>query len=222
MFAPNVRGSSGFGKPFVIFDNGSLRFDGVKDSGSCVDYLVANRIADPKRVGITGGSYGGYMTMVGVTFFRSVRRRRDLFGIVNFLTFFEQTEPWMAAISTMEDGDPVTQANLLASLSPIRKLDAHYTADGPARRQRHERPSRRGRADRREPEVGAACRSIHLVSGRGSRLAEGPEPHPLRSGRRRVLRQAPGRVGAEQEAIGLGAALNDVEGRPCLDAARAH
>ena len=71
VFAPNVRGSSGFGKKFVNLDNGELRFDGIKDIKSCVDYLVTNGIADPKRIGITGGSYGGYMTMVGLTDTRS-------------------------------------------------------------------------------------------------------------------------------------------------------
>ena len=59
------RGSSGFGKKFVNLDNGALRFDGIKDIKSWVDYLVAGRIADPARIGITGGSYGGYMTMAG-------------------------------------------------------------------------------------------------------------------------------------------------------------
>ena len=63
VLAPNVRGSSGFGKKFVNLDNGELRFNGIKDIKSCVDYLVSNRLADPRRIGITGGSYGGYMTM---------------------------------------------------------------------------------------------------------------------------------------------------------------
>ena len=124
VFAPNVRGSSGFGKRFVNLDNGPLRFDGIKDLKDCVDYLVANRIADPKRVGITGGSYGGYMTMVGVTFYPDLFAAAvNLFGMVNFFTFFEQTEPWMAAISTTEYGDPKTQADLLRDLSPLGKLD---------------------------------------------------------------------------------------------------
>ena len=80
-----------------------------------MDYLVSSRIADPKRVGITGGSYGGYMTMVGVTFYPDLFAAGvNLFGMVNFFTFFEQTEPWMAAISTTEYGDPKTQADLLA------------------------------------------------------------------------------------------------------------
>jgi dipeptidyl aminopeptidase/acylaminoacyl peptidase len=47
----------------------------------------------------------------------------NLFGMVNFFTFFEHTEPWMAAISTTEYGDPKTQANLLKDLSPLGKLD---------------------------------------------------------------------------------------------------
>jgi dipeptidyl aminopeptidase/acylaminoacyl peptidase len=124
VFAPNVRGSSGFGKRFVNLDNGPLRFEGIKDLKDCVDYLVANRIADPKRVGITGGSYGGYMTMVGVTFYPDLFAAGvDLFGMVNFFTFFEKTEPWMAAISTTEYGDPKTQENLLRDLSPLGKLD---------------------------------------------------------------------------------------------------
>ena len=124
VFAPNVRGSSGFGKRFVNLDNGPLRVEGIKDLEDCVNYLVSNRIADPRRVGITGGSYGGYMTMVGVTFYPDLFAAAvNLFGMVNFFTFFEHTEPWMAAISTTEYGDPKTQADLLRNLSPLGKLD---------------------------------------------------------------------------------------------------
>jgi dipeptidyl aminopeptidase/acylaminoacyl peptidase len=47
----------------------------------------------------------------------------NLFGVVNFATFFKHSEPWMAAISTVEYGDPQTEADLLARLSPIHKLD---------------------------------------------------------------------------------------------------
>jgi dipeptidyl aminopeptidase/acylaminoacyl peptidase len=47
----------------------------------------------------------------------------DLFGMINFETFFKHTEPWMAAISTVEYGDPVTQADLLRRLSPLYKVD---------------------------------------------------------------------------------------------------
>ena len=124
VFAPNVRGSSGFGKKFVNLDNGALRFDGIRDIKSSVDYLVTGRIADPARIGITGGSYGGYMTMVGLTEYPELFAAGvNQFGMVNFFTFFKHTQPWMAAISTVEYGDPLTQQDLLEKLSPLGKLD---------------------------------------------------------------------------------------------------
>ncbi len=124
VFAPNVRGSSGFGKRFVNLDNGELRVNAVKDIKSSADFLVSEKIADPQRLGIMGGSYGGYMTMAGITEYPDLfKAGADLFGIVNFETFFAHTEPWMAAISTVEYGDPKTQAELLRRLSPIHKLD---------------------------------------------------------------------------------------------------
>jgi dipeptidyl aminopeptidase/acylaminoacyl peptidase len=124
VLAPNVRGSSGFGKRFVNLDNGELRVNAVRDIKSCADYLIDNHIADPHRLGITGGSYGGYMTMAGITEYPDLFAAGvDLFGIVNFVTFFQHTEPWMAAISTVEYGDPATQKDMLDKLSPIYKLD---------------------------------------------------------------------------------------------------
>ena len=124
VFAPNVRGSSGFGKRFVNLDNGPLRVNGVKDIKASVDALVKRNLADPKRLAIVGGSYGGYMVMAGVTEYPDLfAAGADLFGVVNFETFFKHTEPWMAAISTVEYGDPATQADMLRSLSPIHKLD---------------------------------------------------------------------------------------------------
>jgi dipeptidyl aminopeptidase/acylaminoacyl peptidase len=124
VFAPNVRGSAGFGKRFVNLDNGALRVNGVKDIKASVDALVKSGAADPKRLAIMGGSYGGYMVMAGVTEYPDLfAAGADLFGVVNFETFFKHTEPWMAAISTIEYGDPATQADMLRSLSPINKLD---------------------------------------------------------------------------------------------------
>jgi dipeptidyl aminopeptidase/acylaminoacyl peptidase len=124
VFAPNVRGSAGFGKRFVNLDNGERRFAGVRDIKASADFLVAQGIADRRRLGIAGGSYGGYMTMAGVTEFPDLFAAGvNSFGIVNFATFFEHSEPWMAAISTVEYGDPVTQKDLLERLSPIHKLD---------------------------------------------------------------------------------------------------
>jgi dipeptidyl aminopeptidase/acylaminoacyl peptidase len=124
VFAPNVRGSSGFGKTFVNLDNGKLRVNAVRDIKSTADHLIAQSISDPKRLGIMGGSYGGYMVMAGVTEWPDLfAAGANLFGVVNFETFFKHTEGWMAAISTKEYGDPATEVEMLRSLSPIHKVD---------------------------------------------------------------------------------------------------
>ena len=124
VFLPNVRGSTGFGRRFVGLDNGPLRVDGVKDIKATTDALVALGVADPRRLGIMGGSYGGYMVMAGITEYPDMfAAAANLFGVVNFETFFKHTQPWMAAISTKEYGDPATQADMLKALSPIHKLD---------------------------------------------------------------------------------------------------
>jgi len=128
VFAPNVRGSSGFGKTFVNLDNGALRFDGIRDIEATVKYVTGAGLAEAGRIGIMGGSYGGYMVMAGITEYPEMfAAGANLFGIVNFETFFANTEPWMAAISTVEYGDPATEAELLQQLSPIHRIDRIVT-----------------------------------------------------------------------------------------------
>jgi dipeptidyl aminopeptidase/acylaminoacyl peptidase len=124
VFAPNIRGSAGFGKAFMQLDNHEGRFDANRDIKAAADFLVAAGIGAKDQLGITGGSYGGYATMVGVTEFPDTfAAAANLFGMVNFETFFAQSTPWMGAISTGEYGDPKTQRQLLRDLSPIHKLD---------------------------------------------------------------------------------------------------
>ena len=75
-----------------------------------------------------GGSYGGYMVMAGITEYPNMfAAAANLFGVVNFITFFEETEPWMAAISKVEYGDPETEADMLRALSPINKVEVVKT-----------------------------------------------------------------------------------------------
>ena len=124
VFAPNIRGSSGFGKKFMSLDNHAGRFDANKDIKAAADFLVAERIGAKGKLGIVGGSYGGYVVMVAVTDYPDTfAAGANLFGMVNFETFFAQSTPWMGAISTGEYGDPKTQLQLLRDLSPIHKLD---------------------------------------------------------------------------------------------------
>ena len=123
VFAPNVRGSSGFGKRFVNLDNGALRFDAIQDIASTAQFLIDRGLAEAGRLGIMGGSYGGYMTMAGLAAYPDLFAAGvNLYGVVNFKTFFALTEPWMASISKIEYGDPDTEGDLLDALSPIHKL----------------------------------------------------------------------------------------------------
>ena len=128
VLAPNVRGSSGFGKRFVNLDNGRLRFDAIRDIDASTRFLVDGGLGHPERLGIMGGSYGGYMTMAGVAWYpQRFAAAANLFGVVNFATFFAHTEPWMAAISKVEYGDPEREAELLAELSPLGRIEAVVT-----------------------------------------------------------------------------------------------
>jgi len=124
VFAPNVRGSGGFGRAFLTADDGAARAASFEDVRTTVEALVGAGIAEPGRIGAHGWSYGGYLTLVALT------RWPDLFaagvtgaGMSDLRTFFAGTEPWMAAASVTEYGDPVADRDLLAALSPITVLD---------------------------------------------------------------------------------------------------
>jgi dipeptidyl aminopeptidase/acylaminoacyl peptidase len=124
VFAPNIRGSAGFGKAFLALDDHEKRFDANRDVYDSAQYLIKSGIGKRGKLGIFGGSYGGYVVMMAVTEYPDTfAAGADLFGIVNFETFFAQSTPWMGAISGGEYGDPKTQADLLRRLSPIHKLD---------------------------------------------------------------------------------------------------
>lgn len=124
VFAPNVRGSTGFGRSFQHLDDREGRFDAIRDIGSCVDHIVATGIADPRLIGITGWSYGGYLTMAGITEFPECFAAAVCqYGIVDLRSWFVHTEKWIAAASIAEYGDPDKDGDLLDRLSPINKMD---------------------------------------------------------------------------------------------------
>jgi len=103
---PNVRGSTGFGKSFTKLDNGVLREDSVKDIGALLDWIASRSDLDASRIMITGGSYGGYMTLASAIHFDArVRCSVDAFGISNFVTFLETTESYRRDLRRAEYGD---------------------------------------------------------------------------------------------------------------------
>ncbi len=103
---PNVRGSEGYGKTFLKLDNGFLREDSVKDIGALLDWIARQPDLDASRVMVTGGSYGGYMTLaVATTYNDRVRCSLDVVGISNFVTFLERTEGYRRDLRRVEYGD---------------------------------------------------------------------------------------------------------------------
>jgi dipeptidyl aminopeptidase/acylaminoacyl peptidase len=123
---PNVRGSSGYGKAFLNLDNGRKREDSVKDIGALLDWIQARPDLDSRRVMVTGGSYGGYMTLASMTHYNDrFRCALDVVGISNWITFLEHTEAYRRDLRRVEYGDerdPEMRA-FLESVSPMTHVD---------------------------------------------------------------------------------------------------
>ena len=103
---PNVRGSTGYGKKFVSLDNGMKREDSVKDIGALLDWIRSQPGLDASRVMVTGGSYGGYMTlMVATTYPDRIAAAVDVVGISNLATFLTNTESYRRDLRRVEYGD---------------------------------------------------------------------------------------------------------------------
>jgi dipeptidyl aminopeptidase/acylaminoacyl peptidase len=103
---PNVRGSSGYGKEYLNLDNGMKREDSVKDIGALLDWIKTQPNLDSSRIMVTGGSYGGYMTLAVMTHYSDrVRCAVEQVGISNFGTFLEHTEAYRRDLRRVEYGD---------------------------------------------------------------------------------------------------------------------
>jgi len=90
---PNVRGSTGYGKTFTLLDNGFQREDTYKDINALFDWIATQPELDASRIGVTGGSYGGHMTLAVSTFYSDrIRCSIDVVGMSNLVTFLEHTE----------------------------------------------------------------------------------------------------------------------------------
>ena len=123
----NYRGSTGYGKNFV---NAGDREWGAKmhqDLVDAVSYAVKNGYADESRIGIFGGSYGGYAALVGATFTPDLFACAvDIVGPSNLKTLIESIPPYWAPLVAQfhrRIGDPTTEADLLWERSPLSRVD---------------------------------------------------------------------------------------------------
>ncbi|MEY2528313.1 MAG: hypothetical protein QOJ05_403 [Verrucomicrobiota bacterium] len=103
---PNVRGSEGYGKTFLKLDNGFKREDSYKDISALLDWIPSRPELDAGKVMVTGGSYGGFMTLqVAWNYADRIRCALDVVGISNLATFLKNTESYRRDLRRAEYGD---------------------------------------------------------------------------------------------------------------------
>ncbi|GAA0761204.1 dipeptidyl aminopeptidase/acylaminoacyl peptidase [Erythromicrobium ramosum] len=127
VFLPNVRGSTGFGKTFVSLDNGPFkREDSVKDMAALIDAVRVDPAVDPAKVGVSGGSYGGYMCYAAAVQLKDkLAATQCTVAISNFVSFLENTNPYRQDLRRVEYGDerdPVQRAKL-TEISPLTRVN---------------------------------------------------------------------------------------------------
>ena len=121
---PNVRGSAGYGKTFLNLDNAEKREDSVRDIGALLDWIASRPGLDAKRVMVTGGSYGGYMTLASMTLYNDrLCCGVDVVGISNWVTFLETTESYRRDLRRVEYGDERNpkMRDFLSTISPLSR-----------------------------------------------------------------------------------------------------
>ncbi len=106
LVCPNVRGSAGYGKSYLKLDNGRKREDSVKDIGALLDWIGKQPGLDASKIGVIGGSYGGYMSLASLTHYSDrIKAGIDIVGISNFVTFLQNTQGYRRDLRRAEYGD---------------------------------------------------------------------------------------------------------------------
>lgn len=124
ILATNVRGSTGYGKTFTHLDDVQKREDSVKDLAYAVEWLKASGGADPKRIAVMGGSYGGYMTLAAITLYPDLFSAAvDTVGIANWESFLKNTSGYRRRQREVEYGSLDKDLDFLRRISPLAKVD---------------------------------------------------------------------------------------------------
>lgn len=124
VLAPNVRGSTGYGKTYTHLDDVRRREDSVKDLAAGVEWLKTEGGADERRIAVMGGSYGGYMTLAAITLYPEIWAAAvDTVGIANFESFLKNTSGYRRKLREVEYGTLANDLEFLRSISPLYKVD---------------------------------------------------------------------------------------------------
>jgi dipeptidyl aminopeptidase/acylaminoacyl peptidase len=120
---PNVRGSTGYGMQFQNANIKDLGGGDLKDEIAGVDFLKATGFIDPKRVGIWGGSYGGFMTLMAIGKTPGLWSAAvDEYGILNWMTMLEHSDPLLQEYEKVLLGDPVKDRAIYENSSPLKYI----------------------------------------------------------------------------------------------------
>lgn len=124
VIAPNVRGSSGYGKSYMALDDVEKRLDSVKDIVALRDHIASMPDMDVTKIALYGGSYGGFMVLACMAFYPKLWAAGiDIVGIVNFVTFLENTASYRRAHREAEYGSLENDRELLEKISPIHSIE---------------------------------------------------------------------------------------------------
>jgi dipeptidyl aminopeptidase/acylaminoacyl peptidase len=127
ILAPNIRGSSGYGKIFMALDDGKNRLNSIKDIKAACTYLIDNNYTKIGMIGIKGASYGGYATLAAITEYPELFSAAvEDAGIANFVTFLRNTADYRRQNREAEYGS-LDDTAFLASISPFNKVSAIKT-----------------------------------------------------------------------------------------------
>jgi dipeptidyl aminopeptidase/acylaminoacyl peptidase len=124
VFFPNVRGSSGYGARYLALDDVHLRMNAVRDVDAAAGWLAAEGIAPATRIGVMGGSYGGFLALAAAAFFpERWAAVADLYGVSDYVAQFERVPPWRRPLREVEFGSLAQDREFIASISPANFLD---------------------------------------------------------------------------------------------------
>jgi dipeptidyl aminopeptidase/acylaminoacyl peptidase len=118
--APNVRGSTGYGMDFQRANYQDLGGGDLQDEVYAAKFLEATGYADPKKIGITGGSYGGFMTLMAIGKTPDIWAAAvELYGIIDWMTMLQHSDPELQQYEKSLLGDPVKDKKVYEATSPI-------------------------------------------------------------------------------------------------------
>jgi dipeptidyl aminopeptidase/acylaminoacyl peptidase len=122
--APNIRGSTGYGKTYTHLDDGRKRMDAVKDVIFLMEWLKKTGDIDADKAAIVGGSYGGFIVLAAISHFPELWAAAiDIVGMSSIRTFLQTTSPWRKKLREAEYGTIEKDGDYFDQIDPLNHAD---------------------------------------------------------------------------------------------------